>query len=153
MQALLPFVLLSQGQPSTYSWHDDSGKRWTVTQAEGGEQGDPLMPLLFLIGIQGALEEVSRSLKEGEHLCAFLDDLYLVCEPERVRPLYDRLAEALSTVAGIRLYQGNTRVWNAIGQCPEDIADLGPEVWSMDGIKVLGTPLGSTEFVSSIMEK
>ena len=66
-------MLLSYGQPSTYSWHDDSGERWTVTQAEGGEQGDPLMPLLFSISIQGALEEVSRSLKAGEHLRAFLD--------------------------------------------------------------------------------
>ena len=31
----------------------------TITQAEGGEQGDPLMPLLFSIGIQGVLEEVA----------------------------------------------------------------------------------------------
>ena len=152
-KTLLPFVLLSYGQPSTYSWHDDSGERWTVTQAEGGEQGDPLMPLLFSIGIQGALEKVSKSLKAGEHLCAFLDDIFLVCEPDRVRFLYDQLAEALSTVAGIRLHQGKTRVWNTIGQCPEDIADLGPEVWSIDGIKVLGPPLGNTKFVSSIMEE
>ena len=54
------------------------GERWTVTQAEFGEQGDPLMPLLFSIGIQGALEKVSKSLKAGEHLCAFFDDIYLV---------------------------------------------------------------------------
>ena len=39
-----------------------------VTQAEGGEQGDPLMPLLFLIGIQSALEEVSQSLLVGESI-------------------------------------------------------------------------------------
>ena len=66
-----------------------------VTQAEGGEQGDPLMPLLFSIGIQGALEQVARSLGPGEHLCAFLDDIYMVCEPDRVRPLYDLLGAAL----------------------------------------------------------
>ena len=53
-----------------------------------------------------------------------------------VRFLYDQLAEALSTVAGIRLHQGKTRVWNTIGQCPEDNADLGPKVWSIDGIMV-----------------
>ena len=33
---------------------------------------------------------------------------------------------------------------------PEDIADLGPELWSM---KVLGIPLESRKFVSSIMEE
>ena len=52
-----------------------------MTQAEGGEQGDPLMPLLFSIGIQSALEEVSQSLLVSERLCAFLDDFYLLCEP------------------------------------------------------------------------
>ena len=82
-------------------------------------------------------------------ICALSYDVYLVCEPGRERP---RLAEALSTVAGTRLHQ-ETHVWNPIGQCPEDIAHLGPEVRSMDGIKVPGTPLGSAEFVSSIKRK
>ena len=64
-KALLPFVLLSYAEPSKYDWHDDEGRRRTVTQAEGGEQGDTLMPLLFSIGIQSALEEVSQSLLVG----------------------------------------------------------------------------------------
>ena len=54
-RSLLPFVRLSYGQPSQYTWQDESGQDRTVVQAEGGEQGDPLMPLLFSIGIQGAL--------------------------------------------------------------------------------------------------
>ena len=45
------------------------GVRRTVTQAEGGEQGDPLMPFLFSIGIQGVLEEVATQLEDGEQLC------------------------------------------------------------------------------------
>ena len=83
--------MLSYSEPSTYDWFDDTGHRRTVLQAEGGEQGDPLMPLLFAIGIQGALEEVSGSLEDGDLLCAFLDDVYLLCEPERVRFLFDLL--------------------------------------------------------------
>ena len=70
-KALLPFVLLSNGEPSTYSWHDDSGERWTVTWAEGRAQGDPLMPLLLSISIQRALEEGSRSLNLGGHFVPF----------------------------------------------------------------------------------
>ena len=146
-KALLPFVLFSYGEPSP-TGHDEGGQ----SPKQKAESRATLTPLLFSIAIQGALEEVSKSLKAGEYLCGFLDDVHLVCEPERVRLQYDSLAEALSTMAGIRLHQGK-HVWNAIGQCPEDIADLGPEVWCMDGIKVLGTPLGSTEFVSSIMEE
>ena len=45
---------------------DDQGIKHNVTQAEG-EQGDPLMPLLFSIAIQ--------------QLCAFLDDVYALCSP------------------------------------------------------------------------
>ena len=52
-RAILPFVRLSYVQPSRYNWVDEEGHRRTVTQAEGGEQGDLLlMPLLFSIGIQ-----------------------------------------------------------------------------------------------------
>ena len=106
--ALIPFVMLSCSEPSTHDWFDDTGHRRTVLQAEGGEQGDPLMPFLFAIGIQGALEEVSGSLEDGELLCAFLDDVYLLCAPERVRFLFDLLAEALMRHAGIQLHQGKT---------------------------------------------
>ena len=42
-------------------------QRWRVSHSDpSGEQGDPLMPLLFSIGIQGALEEVSTQLLAGE---------------------------------------------------------------------------------------
>ena len=52
-RSLLPFVRMSYAQQSCYQWFDDAGESREVTQAEGGEQGDPLMPLLFAIGIQG----------------------------------------------------------------------------------------------------
>ena len=95
-------MLLSFGQFSASSWHQESGERWTVTQAEGGEQGEPLMPLFFSNCIQGALEEVSRSL-ETQKTSGCVDDVYLV-------------GEALLRVAGIHLHQGKTRVWTAFGQ-------------------------------------
>ena len=64
------------------------------------------MPLLFSIGIQGALEEVATSLVPS--LCAFFDDVCILCAPERVVPLYKLLSEVLARQAGIRLYQGKT---------------------------------------------
>ena len=45
----------------------------------------------------------------GERLCAFLDDVYLLCEPSRVKELYVLLADALIRVVGIHLHQGKTR--------------------------------------------
>ena len=149
-KALLPFLLLSYSALSTYDWYDDEGERKTVTQAEGGEQGDPPMPLLFSIGIQSAVEEVCRSLLAGERLCAFLDDLYLLCAPRRVRHLFDL---ALHRNVGIQLHQGKTCVWNRSGTVPENVDSLVEEVWRTDGIKVLGTPLGKPHFVAEHMQK
>ena len=43
--------------PSEFVWHDAAGQPHTVTQAEGGEQGDPLMPALFSLGQRAALAD------------------------------------------------------------------------------------------------
>ena len=59
------------------------------------------MPLLFSIGIQGVLGEVATHLVDGEQLCAFLDDVYLLFGPARVEPLYKVLEEAMLRIVGI----------------------------------------------------
>ena len=41
------------------------------------------MPLLFCLGQHPASVAVSAGLREGERLFAYLDDLYIVCRPER----------------------------------------------------------------------
>ena len=73
--AVLPFARLFYGQQSQYFWENDSEVH-IVLQGEGGEQGDAMMPLLFSLGQHAALEDVSRSLVPGEHLFAFLDDIW-----------------------------------------------------------------------------
>ena len=82
----------------------------------------------FALFFQAALEEVAEALTPREQMHAFLDDVYIVCQPERVRVLFDMLAGALTRVAGIRPHDGKTRVWNWSGARPESIADLGPDV-------------------------
>ena len=107
------------------------------------------MPYLFSLGVRSALASVSGRLEPGEHLFAFLDDVYVVSEPERTATIYALLAKELQEKAGIRLHHGKTRVWNAAGMIPDGIQDLGPEVWSPEGLMVLGTPLGSDAFASA----
>ena len=127
------------------------GFREQSTKREGGEQGDLLMPLLFSIGIQSALREVAESLRGGEQLCAYLDDLYLLCQPERITLLHKVLADSLLRNAGIRLLQGKTRTWNQAGVIPENVEALGPDVWQPQGITVLRTPIGSKQYIFSKM--
>ena len=59
---ILPFVRCFYGSPSTYLWEDETGNVQDIPQGEGGEQGDPLMPLLFALGLHGALSAVKARL-------------------------------------------------------------------------------------------
>ena len=79
---------------------------------------------------------MADALTPDEQICAYLDDVYIVCQPDRVRFLFDLLAEALFRVAGIRLHDGKTRVWNRSGIVPQNVEELGPDVWQPRGITV-----------------
>ena len=46
---ILPFARCFYGRPSTYLWEDEMGATQIIQHGEGGEQGDPLMPM-FCIG-------------------------------------------------------------------------------------------------------
>ena len=73
----MPFVQMFYGQPGTL-WQDDLGEAHTIHQGEEGEQGDPLMPLLFSLGQHSKLEAVNSRLQEDDRLMALFDDVYLV---------------------------------------------------------------------------
>ena len=155
----LPYVRLWYATESEYVWHDAQGQHHTVIQGEGGEQGDPLMPALFSLGQQPALRAVQAQLLPGETLYAYLDDIYVVVQPHRVRPVYDLLAHHLETHARIRLNQGKTRVWNRGGLQPPDTDTLGPETWvgnrnlpaEQQGLTVLGAPIGTEDYVQTFL--
>ena len=115
--AAVPFVSMFCGTPSHYLWGDSLG-RVTITQGEGWEQGDAMMPLLFSLGQHAALERVQRSLCEGEVLFAFLDDVYTVSMPHCVCDIHRLLEESLWAESGIQVYEGKTQFWNAIGESP-----------------------------------
>ena len=130
-----------------------------ISQGEGGEQDDPLMPLLFALGQHGALEAIHERMRPGEHLMAFLDDIYTACRPERLDEVHTTVDEQLATHAHIHVHHGKTQVWNRGGVEPSGIEEmtraaraLKPEVvvWRGDpllpatqqGVKVLGIPIG-----------
>ena len=97
-------------------------------------------------------------------LVAYLDDIYFVCRPERVGGLYAALQDALRRHAGIQIHCGKTKIWNRAGvrhlvcDVLERVAQaVNPtaRVWrgsmlpeELQGMKVLGTPLGHPEFVA-----
>ena len=103
---VLSFVRCFCGCPSTFLWEDELGQR---TSHKGREQGDPLMPLLFALGQHAALEAVQARLLEGEKLFAYLDDVYIICQPDRVADVHAILEEELFNHAHIQLNLGKTK--------------------------------------------
>ena len=71
------------------------------------------MPALFSLGMHRALTALQTKLQPGERVFAFLDDLYIVAAPERVRTLFDAVARRLYEEVRISLNHAKTRVWNA----------------------------------------
>ena len=119
MDGAVPFVRLFYGSPSTFMWKDAEGVEHLIPQGEGGEQGDPMMPLLYSLGQHSALEAAQEELREDEVVCAFLDDIYVVTpDPHRIGPIYTTLQQHLYSYARIRVHGGKTQVWNRAGIRP-----------------------------------
>ena len=167
---LLPFVSSLYGRPSTYLWEDELGVVHDIQQGEGGEQGDALMPMLFSLGQHRALVASAEQLQENEKLFAFLDDIYVVCDPDRVENVHQLLQRELWVHARISLHLGKTQVWNRSGECPpacEEMqraavqVDPDVRVWNGDvsrpgseqGLKILGTPVGQPEYVTTKLDQ
>ena len=54
------------------------GEVHEIAQGEGGDQGDPLMPLLFILRQHVALAAANARLQDRERLFAQLDDIYVM---------------------------------------------------------------------------
>ena len=125
-----------------------NGTRHGIAQSDGGEQGDPLMPASHAIAQQPALHDVQAALSEGE-----------------ARPSLRTVGASAGTVRVLPCGTlgsygfGRTRIWNAAGEEPRDVAELQPEggvtVWVGDwsfpqaqqGLIVLGAPIGNMAYV------
>ena len=66
-------------------WTDDDGVVHTIIQAEGGEQGCPLMLALYAFAQYNALVSANGNLLPTEHIFSLLADLYVVTCRSRAR--------------------------------------------------------------------
>ena len=160
---IIPFVRMFYGGPSTYLWEDEMGTTQYIPQGEGGEQGDPLMPMLYALGQHGSLVATQERMIGNEKVFADLDDVYLASGPGRVEQVQSIVSEELHNRAHIEVHHGKTQVWNRSGVLPSGIEALTraarvvkPDavVWKGDpnlpptqqGLKVLGVPLGQPAY-------
>ena len=84
-----------------------------VVQAEGGEQGDPLMPAFYALGQHNALHQARRELHPQDVLLAFLDDLYLLTTRSRATAAIQTVTRHVEASAGVRTHLGKLEAWSA----------------------------------------
>ncbi len=160
LRPLLPLVSALYGSQSRFLWHDAQGEELIIEQGQGGEQGCPLMPALYALAQHDALAEASGNLLPSEHLFSFLDDLYVVTCRVRAAEAFKEVAGLVEEHAGVKSNFGKLRAWcRGGGPAPPDLTDISAEAWTADlpdelnGLVVLGTPLGKAAFVEAHARK
>ena len=101
LHAFAPFVRQWYDTVSGFHWTDDNGQAHTTLQADGGEQGNALMPALFCLALPPAMVQISEAWPEGASAAPYLDDIYIFCEREDVVNLLGSVQEILSRVCHI----------------------------------------------------
>ena len=74
------------------------------------------MPLLFSLGLHTSLKSISDRLMITEKNFAFLDDIYLVCRPDRVVAVCEIVRQELQRHTNIDIHCGKTKIWNRSGE-------------------------------------
>ncbi|KAK3271241.1 hypothetical protein CYMTET_20400 [Cymbomonas tetramitiformis] len=102
-----------------------------IRSAEGTQQGDPLGPFFMAAPLQPVLREILRAHPEV-YIIAYLDDIHILGEPERVREAYDTAVPLLADI-GLELNVRKNAVFSPSGACEafQDVVDAG-------GVPMLG---------------
>ena len=95
LHELVPFVRQWYAVPSKFKWQDNRGVIHTITQGDGGEQGDALMPALFCLALDPALRQLRARLPASAEVIAYLDDIYIICAPADTAAIFDDVRDTL----------------------------------------------------------
>ena len=156
LHELLPFVRQWYAVPSQFKWKNNAGITKTISQADGGEQGDALMPALFCLALDPALRQVRARLPPGAEIVAYLDDIYIICNPEHVANIFDDVRLTLQSVCHIDVNLGKLAAWSKhANPCPPGLADRADNPWVHDrpeaerGMRILGAPFGTVAYTEA----
>ena len=129
-RSLAPFVKMSYVAPSNCSWCDDEGRRHTVTQVEGGEQGDPSCFCFF----------PSESREHWRMLLMSCDQT-------------NRLVRSWTIDRGHTPSRRKNEGVERVGNRARPRCRVGSGRLAAQRITVLGTPIGSVDFTTEKVER
>ena len=148
---LLKYFLRTYSRPAQAIFRKSDGTVVTIENKTGVLQGDALSGLFFSLALQPALEKLRP--KEGLRLViAYLDDIVIICRKAEAEELLRGSFQKVLDDSQLRLEMNNakTTVFSPLG----DLADAAN--WNCkvqpDGCTVLGTPIGSPEFIRQRLE-
>ena len=82
------------------------------------------MPFFFSLGLHKSLKSISDRLLNSEEIFAFLDDMHLVCRPNRVAVVYENVRQELQRHTNIDIHCGKTKIWNRSSEKPNGVDQL-----------------------------
>ena len=135
-RAVLPFVRQFYGVPSSYLWEDDGGVTHIVTQGEGGEEGDALMPLLFY---WVNMELCSLWLLQccRANVCLPFLMTFMWCARPRECLSCTAVCDQLCGTSPASANAGKTQLWNRAGEEPPGCQHLTVEARLVDPTAVV----------------
>jgi hypothetical protein len=141
LHGLVPFFTWAYGKSTPLYANDGS---FLFNSETGIRQGDPLGPLFFAIGIQDILKRVKSSYDTVDVL-AYLDDIHLTGPNSQVKKAFKALESALLQ-RGLVVNKNKSKLFQ---RSPSPDWQGIPIV--NDGLRVLGSPVGTPTFIQSSM--
>lgn len=116
-------------------------------------QGDPMAPLLFCMAIHSVIEAAKEQIPNG-NIYAFIDDVTIVGDPIEAVAATQVLLDGFASL-GMKINFGKNK---SKMYAPRDVSVvLPPSLQEMeivhDGLVVLGTPIGTPDFVDSFVNE
>jgi hypothetical protein len=134
----------------------DGAGLFQLLQVMGVDQGDPLGPLLFAIGIWHLCREVVEQ-NPNISFSFFIDDLIMLGEAINLKGVIQEVREALASGnLMLSMGKGKQEIYCPAETKPMGVRDLCEELNAeveAQGISILGVPCGSEEFIRAETSK
>jgi len=145
--SLLPWISFSYGQPSRLYYKDH-----VLFSHTGVQQGDPLGPLLFALGLHSVVTRIHRECNLSL-MAWYLDDGTIIGPTVEVSKALN-LLQASSSFSGLSLNIRKTKIfWPVLNNLWSDSSYFPQELcFCTDGITLLGAPVStSIPFIEQVL--
>ena len=124
----------------------------TLESSTGVHQGDPVSLVIFTLVVHPVVLAVRDEVPELKQNSFFLDDSLLIGRTEQLQRALQIIVRE-GEPRGLRLSPGKSTLWSPSGAVQTDAFGYGVRILTEAGTRVLGSPIGSQEFVKKYLEE